>query len=264
MFLLHWDDKLTLEFGNSRPCLDGLDISRADDIPTVFLAGDSTVTDQPREPTTSWGQMLTAFFNPGVAIANHAESGETLKSFITGLRLDKILSQMKKGDYLFIQFGHNETMVQTGTTPNPFTFQGAYGVMQEGATGLYYMRARYYDSASARFLSRDPLGRTDPRAINPYQFAYERPVEGADPTGLESVYDDPDTSWSWKLPERHLFVPGSQTSETLFHGWRFIEDGSLSPAGCEDAGRNSPSNFAIGFPLQVPRRAKPQQKPLCC
>jgi lysophospholipase L1-like esterase len=105
---LHWDDKLTLEFSNSRPCLDGLDIVRDDQIPTVFLAGDSTVTDQPREPTTSWGQMLTRFFGPGVAIANHAESGETLKSFITGLRLDKILSQMKKGDYLFIQFGHND------------------------------------------------------------------------------------------------------------------------------------------------------------
>jgi len=62
------------------------------------------VTDQPQEPTTSWGQMLPTF-QRGVAVANHAESGETLKSFITGLRLDKILSQIKRGDYLFIQFG---------------------------------------------------------------------------------------------------------------------------------------------------------------
>jgi lysophospholipase L1-like esterase len=106
--VLHWDDKLTLEFSNARPCIAMIEISKADDMPTVFLAGDSTVTDQPQEPTTSWGQMLTRFFKPGAAIANHAESGETLKSFITGLRLDKILSRIKQGDYLFIQFGHND------------------------------------------------------------------------------------------------------------------------------------------------------------
>jgi lysophospholipase L1-like esterase len=125
--VLHWDDKLTLEFSNTRPCLDALDIVPANDIPTVYLAGDSTVTDQPREPTTSWGQMLTRFFDPGVAIANHAESGETLKSFITGLRLDKILSQMKKGDYLFIQFGHNDMKQNWPQTyVEPFTTHAAY------------------------------------------------------------------------------------------------------------------------------------------
>ena len=105
--VLHWDDKLTIEFFGPRSCLESLDIAKAD-VPTVFLAGDSTVTDQPFEPTTSWGQMLPRFFRPGIAVANHAESGETLKSFITGLRMDKILSQMKKGDYLFMQFGHND------------------------------------------------------------------------------------------------------------------------------------------------------------
>jgi lysophospholipase L1-like esterase len=125
--VLHWDDKLTLEFSNTRPCLDSLDITRADDIPTVFIAGDSTVTDQPREPTTSWGQMLTRFFDPGIAIANHAESGETLKSFITGLRLDKILSQMKKGDYLLIQFGHNDMKENWPQTyVEPFTTHKQY------------------------------------------------------------------------------------------------------------------------------------------
>lgn len=125
--VLHWDEKLTLEFSNTRPCLDSLDIVPAPDVPTVFLAGDSTVTDQPREPTTSWGQMFTRFFDPGVAIANHAESGETLKSFITGLRLDKILSQIKKGDYLFIEFGHNDMKVNWPQTyVEPYTTHKQY------------------------------------------------------------------------------------------------------------------------------------------
>lgn len=125
--VLHWDDKLTLEFSNIRPCVDGLDIVKADDIPTGFLADDSTVTDQPREPTTSRGQMLARFFTPYVAIANHSESGETLKSFITGLRPDKILSQMKKGDYLFIPFSHNDQKENWPQTyVEPFTTHKAY------------------------------------------------------------------------------------------------------------------------------------------
>jgi lysophospholipase L1-like esterase len=105
--ILRWDDKLTLEFNGSAPRVQNVKIEIAA-VPTVFLAGDSTVTDQPYEPGASWGQMLPRFFKPEVAIANHAESGETLKSFISGLRLTKILSQAKAGDYLFIQFGHND------------------------------------------------------------------------------------------------------------------------------------------------------------
>jgi lysophospholipase L1-like esterase len=57
----------------------------------------------------SWGQLLPRFFKPGIAVANEAQSGETLKSFANALRLDKILSQMKPGDYLFLQFGHNDS-----------------------------------------------------------------------------------------------------------------------------------------------------------
>jgi lysophospholipase L1-like esterase len=104
----HWDDKLTLEFNGSRLCLCSLEITKADDAITIYLAGDSTVTDQPQEPWNSWGQMLPRFFKPGVAIANHAESGESMPSFMSARRLDKILSTMKKGDYLLIQFGHND------------------------------------------------------------------------------------------------------------------------------------------------------------
>jgi lysophospholipase L1-like esterase len=101
-----WDDKLTLEFLGD-PRVASIDIEPVA-VPTVFLAGDSTVTDQRSEPAASWGQMLTALFEPGVAVANHAESGETLKSFVTELRFDKLLSQIKPGDWLLIQFGHND------------------------------------------------------------------------------------------------------------------------------------------------------------
>jgi lysophospholipase L1-like esterase len=102
-----WDEKLTLEFNNERPSISAIEIVKVT-APTLFLLGDSTVCDQPLEPYNSWGQMLTRFFRPGIAIANHAESGESLRSSLSARRLDKVLSLMKPGDYLFIQYGHND------------------------------------------------------------------------------------------------------------------------------------------------------------
>jgi lysophospholipase L1-like esterase len=75
---------------------------------TVYLAGDSTVTNQEHEPWCAWGQMLPRFFGPGVAVANHAHSGEALISFAAERRLDKIAETIKAGDYLFVQFAHND------------------------------------------------------------------------------------------------------------------------------------------------------------
>ena len=103
-----WDDKLTLEFTDSHPGVRAIEIEQAGNIPTLYIAGDSTSTDQPLEPYNSWGQMLTRFFTPAIAVANHGESGESLRSFIGERRLDKLMSVLKSGDYLFIQMGHND------------------------------------------------------------------------------------------------------------------------------------------------------------
>ena len=115
-----WDDKLTLEFNGTHPALGALEITRADAAVTVYLAGDSTVTEQPAEPWAGWGQMLPRFFGPGVAVADHAESGRALSSFRAEQRLAKILGDMKRGDYLFIQFGHNDQK-EKGEGVGPFT-----------------------------------------------------------------------------------------------------------------------------------------------
>lgn len=102
-----WDEKLTLEFNNAHPSVCAIEIKRVE-VPTIYLLGDSTVCDQPAEPYNSWGQMLPRFFQPGIAIANHAESGESLRSSLAAHRLDKVLSTIKPGDYLIIQYGHND------------------------------------------------------------------------------------------------------------------------------------------------------------
>lgn len=106
-----WDDKLTLEFTGSAPAVSKIriePITPSDSITTIFLCGNSTVVDQCYEPWTSWGQIIPAYFNSTVSVANHAESGESLTSFIRSKRLDKVLSSAHSGDYMIIEFGHND------------------------------------------------------------------------------------------------------------------------------------------------------------
>lgn len=105
---LNWDDKLTIEINGDAPACSSIKIEPANDVPTLWLCGNSTVVDQDYEPWASWGQMITRWFDDGVAVGNYAESGETATSFIGAGRLKKIVSLMKKGDYIFMEFGHND------------------------------------------------------------------------------------------------------------------------------------------------------------
>jgi lysophospholipase L1-like esterase len=111
-----WDDRLSVELrgGGEFRSLRALPAN----LPTLYLAGDSTVTDQAAAPAGSWGQFLTRYFRGDIAVANHAESGESLKSFVTGHRLDKLLSRLSAGDWVMIQFGHNDQKQQW---PQTFT-----------------------------------------------------------------------------------------------------------------------------------------------
>jgi lysophospholipase L1-like esterase len=105
---LNWDDKLTLEFNGNIPVVSEVLIEKMSNAITVFLCGNSTVVDQDNEPWAGWGQMIPRFFDAPVSFANYAESGEAANSFITAGRLKKLLTQMKTGDYIFVEFGHND------------------------------------------------------------------------------------------------------------------------------------------------------------
>ena len=106
---LNWDHKLTLEINGDSPACASIVIEPADSaVTTVWLCGNSTVVDQDNEPWASWGQMIPRWFDDRVCIANYAESGETASTFMAAKRLKKILSLMKPGDYIFIEFGHND------------------------------------------------------------------------------------------------------------------------------------------------------------
>lgn len=109
--ILNWDDKLTLEFLGD-VTIQSIKITQKENLTVVYLAGDSTVTDQDVEPWASWGQFITNHFDNSVVVANYAVSGSALSSFKGGNRLKKILSLIKKGDYLFVEFGHNDEKIK--------------------------------------------------------------------------------------------------------------------------------------------------------
>ena len=106
---LNWDDKLTVEITGEAPACSSIKIEPASqNIPTLYLCGNSTVVDQDKEPWTSWGQIITCWLDDQVAVANYAESGESAGSFIAQNRLKKIISLAKEGVYIFVEFGHND------------------------------------------------------------------------------------------------------------------------------------------------------------
>lgn len=115
--------------------------------PTIYIAGDSTVTDQsaeyPYAPETSycgWGQMLSAYTTNRVAVSNHAHSGLTTESFRSEGHYAIVQSSIKPGDYFFIQFAHNDQklshlMAEGGYRERVCTYieeirrQGAYPII---------------------------------------------------------------------------------------------------------------------------------------
>ena len=92
---------------------------------TIFLVGDSTMSDKPnpeQNPERGWGQMLPLFFDEHVIIKNFAVNGRSTKSFIDEGRWKSVLSEIKSGDYVFIQFGHNDQKIKDSLRyTNPLT-----------------------------------------------------------------------------------------------------------------------------------------------
>lgn len=112
---------LRLQLTDPNSSVSALNVEKAEKAVTVYLAGDSTVCDQLEEPWAGWGQMFPCFFEKGIAIDNHAQSGRATKSFIHEGRLKEILRIIKEGDYLFIQFAHNDQKPESPVYTKPYT-----------------------------------------------------------------------------------------------------------------------------------------------
>ncbi len=115
-----WDGKLTLEFNGKDPAVEEVELQRVRDVPMLFLVGNSTVVDEAFEPWTGWGQMITRFLKPEIAVANYAESGQAANTFVSSRRWEKLRSQLRPNDFVLIEFGHNDQK-QKGEGKGPFT-----------------------------------------------------------------------------------------------------------------------------------------------
>lgn len=160
------DGQLNLEFTGSAPKINALVITKqqarqAGELPTVYLAGDSTVQtyDPYWEPQAGWGQMIPRFFSNDVTFKNHAIGGRSSKSFIFEGRLDEILRAIKPGDYFLVQFGHNDATI---SVPERYASPADYknylktyvnGTRQRGATPILVtpMGRRDFNTETGKF-----------------------------------------------------------------------------------------------------------------
>ncbi|MFE5319941.1 rhamnogalacturonan acetylesterase [Paenibacillus sp. NPDC056579] len=149
------DGQLKLAFSGAAPSVYAIEIERAGEMPTLFLAGDSTVTDQPsgQYPYAGWGQMFPKFLTADIAVSNHARSGRSSKSFITENRLNHIWNQIAPSDFLLIQFAHNDEKDNEGGTDAFTTYQHYLkqyidGARQRGAYPVLVspMHRRFFDA----------------------------------------------------------------------------------------------------------------------
>ena len=91
---------------------------------TIFMIGDSTMANKSLEGNNQergWGHVLGGFFSEDIVVDNHAMNGRSSKSFIDEGRWDVVLNKMKPGDYVFIQFGHNDEKPKPDRHTDPGT-----------------------------------------------------------------------------------------------------------------------------------------------
>ncbi|MFE6978750.1 rhamnogalacturonan acetylesterase [Streptomyces sp. NPDC057682] len=100
---------LDLVFSGPAPLLAGLHVAPAPRTPRLLLIGDSTVCDQATAPYTGWGQELPRFFRAGLSVANHADSGESSRTYLDDPRLFATVRPLvRRGDTVLIQLAHND------------------------------------------------------------------------------------------------------------------------------------------------------------
>lgn len=88
---------------------------------TIFLVGDSTMANKPLEenPERGWGMYFPKYLTDDVEVQNHAVNGRSTKSFINEHRWDTVMSRLKPGDFVLIQFGHNDSKVDDSNRSAP-------------------------------------------------------------------------------------------------------------------------------------------------
>lgn len=146
--------RIQLMLEGANPALTDFVMKRDDEIPTVFLLGDSTVCDQEQSPYhAGWGELLPVLFDEHVNVSNHARCGYSTQSFIRDQLFEPVLRRMKPGDVLMMQFAHNDQKEQTDR------YAPAYGAYTH--TLRYFIRKARGAGAVPVLVTSQPRRRFD-------------------------------------------------------------------------------------------------------
>lgn len=143
---------------------------------TVFMIGDSTMANKPLKDENQergWGQMLPMMLQGKIRVDNHAVNGRSSRSFINEGRWDKVIEKMGKGDYLIIEFGHNDEKpgekrhTDPGSTFDDNLRMFAQKALEKGATPILMnsiVRRNFPASVTEKAEDRDD---NPPTAVGP-------------------------------------------------------------------------------------------------
>ncbi len=207
----------------------------AADAPRLYLAGDSTMANKPLDlPERGWGQSLATLFKDADTVQNHAMNGRSTLSFITEGRWEKITTALKAGDFVIIQFGHNDEKVEDpkrGTDPKT-TFPAnlrrfVADVRAKGASPILAtpVARRKFDAAG----KLQPTHGAYPDAIRRVATEEKVPLlelEKATSAWLQAEGDEPTKKYfMWIEAGKYAKIPDGRKDDT-----HFVEAGAAKVA----------------------------------
>ena len=203
--------------------------------PQLYLAGDSTMADKPADlPEYGWGQALPRFFKDPAMVHNHAVNGRSTLSFITEGRWQKIVAALQPGDFVIIQFGHNDEK-----TDKPGVGTDAKTAFPENLRRfIHEVRAKQASPILATSVARrkfDAAGKLQPthgaypdatRAVAAEEKVPLLELEHATSAWLQALGDEPSKKFfMWIEPGKYEKLPKGSQDNT-----HFVEAGAVHVA----------------------------------
>ncbi len=198
-----------------------------DSSPRIFLAGDSTMADKPLDlPERGWGMALAEVCRDPAMVRNHAMNGRSSKSFIDEGRWDKLTTDLRAGDYVIVQFSHNDEKKEDPkryTDPATTFRDNLRRLIREtrakGATPILATPvARRKFSAAGKIISSHGAYPDALRAVAREEKVPLLELERATTEWLESVGDEPSKNFfMWIAPGTHPKIPEGRKDDTHFN-----------------------------------------------
>lgn len=203
--------------------------------PLVYMAGDSTMAQKPLDlPERGWGMAFSGFFKDAAMVQNHAVNGRSTKSFINEGRWERLVRAVQRGDFVIIQFAHNDEKVESpnlGTQPET-EFRAnlrrfVQDVRAKGATPLLATPiARRHFDPSGKLVPTHGIYPEVVRSVAKEEKVALLDLERATAKWLQQEGDEPSKRFfMWIAPGVNPKIPGGRKDDT-----HLVEAGALKVA----------------------------------